>query len=250
MKPMPTINVNLTRICQDCVALAPGPHDSRCVSAEGIRLRPALIPCPLDPFRSVGFTMRLGECSCTIPSWWTQAAKAHADADRTSGRVWSCACGPCAAARRNGWIPDQHNATCPARLVRVACSIGGDGTWAGSEVTDVEVPDVLKRAALVVCRARWAIVKAVVLGHQDISSLLTGPMAAALLAQRDAEFSALADMVRHERGALEAQRRAEKAFPYHRFHRVGAGSHEGPRPSTARLAAYVEYVIEEVGKLP
>jgi hypothetical protein len=144
---------------------------------------------------------------------------------------------------------------CPARPVRVSCSITGE-TWEASEVTDVEVypRETLVMVStydvpriLAACRARWAGVKALVLGLSTTPAL---SHCQGLVAQRDEVYAGLADLAQLERGACNAQQRVEGAFPYHRFHRVGGGDHHAAPPSHARLAAYVDFLVEQVGALP
>jgi len=208
---------------------------SDCASA------PVLIPCPLPP--SVTVAVVLGECNCTIPSWWTRDAMAHSKADRASGRAWSCACGPCAAARSNGWAPDQHNARCPARPVKVSCSISSpDGSWEKSEVTEVDGP--FWGNALEACRERWAVVKALVLGQRWTSQLGSLERVATMFDRRDAAYGALADMTRHEDGIESAQHAFFSALNGH-----GKTVVRIARPSHSLLEAYVERLIEQVGTI-
>jgi hypothetical protein len=140
--------------------------------------------------------------------------------------------------------------------VKVACSIAGE-TWKRSGVLDVEPhPSVEgtirtllvsrqgKDVALGLCRARWALFDALVLGKpaNHFADLFT---------RRDAVFAALADMARAEEAAFDAQRRLVAACPipfkssepYHE-------SYERNRPSSRFMAAYVERLIEQVGALP
>lgn len=215
----PAVNVNL-KPCSSPVLCAEMPasdtgHLLTCAAA------PILLPCPLP--RSVTLEVRWGECT------------------------------------RDPFICDlpQHGTTCPARPIRVSCSISGK-TWAESEPFDMHQPDggyLVDAKTQTLIRERWALVKALVLGYSAwdyaMSHAKAVPLATitAMLAQRDTVFSALADMARAEEAAFAAQERAEKAYPYHRLGRVGDGSHAGPRPSRARLAAYVEFLVEQVGVL-
>lgn len=98
---MSEINVNL-KPCR-CV----GPRDERKTHWDGCAGAPVVILCPIP--HTVEFEVALGECACPPRNF---------DVMRNY---------------------DGHvSPTCPARPIRVTCSIGGDGTWAGSEVTEVE----------------------------------------------------------------------------------------------------------------
>lgn len=219
----PTVNVNLTRTCA-CGAVErranPSGHFDQCAA------KPILIPCPIPP--TFECTVALGMCSNT----------------------WRCVIG---MGRSDGV---QHGAACPARPIRVACTIGGDGTWAGSNVTDIEPAtdadgddwgDAMWRA----CRGRWELVKALVLNTGcPAVSCITGATWLPLARQRDAMYSALAEMARAEEAAFKAQDKAMSALqdslflaPYH---------DELPenRPSARMLERYVERLIEQVGVLP
>jgi hypothetical protein len=37
--------------------------------------------------------------------WYADTAQAHAEADARCARPWSCCCGACRAARKDGWAP-------------------------------------------------------------------------------------------------------------------------------------------------
>jgi hypothetical protein len=139
-----------------------------------------------------------------------------------------------------------------------ASIISPDGTWEKSEPSAEEVftYDVDQRARdaypaeVAAVRDRWALVKALVLGHTDLSSLLTGPTAAAVLSQRDTVFSALADMARLEDSLFAAQVRLDKAAKVPGFSDLaGVSSDTAERPSAEFFAAYVTHLIEQVGVL-
>jgi hypothetical protein len=212
---IPTINVN-HYVCKCAASVDGGEHHKACPG------KPIPLPCPIP--RSVTFTVTLGECECA----------ARYNASRPE-------------------LPLGHLLQCPARPIRVACSIGGK-TWEDSHVTDAEAPGIHGRTSELIQRAgeRWEIIfKALVLGVRpdyDIGHW-TGPMLP-LFEQRDAVFAALADMARAETAAMQAQQKVDEAFPYHRFHRVGGGDHRATPPSHARLEAYVEFLIEQVEVLP
>jgi hypothetical protein len=164
--------------------------------------------------------------------------------------------GECEEAPVSVQISGRHAALCPARPVKVSCSIGGDGTWAGSKVTEVDwqtrnergdwnpspMSHVEREAALGACRARWEIVKALVLGTGELPS---HRLHLPLFAQRDAVFAALADMARTE----EAQKAASAA--------ATAAIYGAPRVIRAfsepeyqeLLGRYVGRLVEQVGAL-
>jgi hypothetical protein len=209
----PTINVNLDT-CARFEHCEDGYHDPVCPKSK-----PVLIPCPIP--RTVEFQVTLGECTVCPPN-------------------------------REGV---GHFASCAAYPVKVVCSIYGK-TWAESEVNDMECHRGTHDAhvcategldVLQVARARWALVKALVLGHTDLSALLTGPKALELLAQRNAVFAALAGMARAEEAAYTAQAHLAEHLgaTVERFH---ARTSE-MRPSAAWSCLYVESLIEQVGIL-
>jgi hypothetical protein len=191
---------------------------------------PVLIPCSLEPFRSATFSVVLGTCECAL-SLTPQTA------------------------------PEWHHASrCPARPVRVSCSIrsGPKGKeWEESEVAQCEPhPDDVSRFAVVTdaygmmyaaCRDRWELVKALVLGKPAVCFeewARHRPGVAAVLAQRDAVFAALADMARAEEALAVSVKRGADAIRSHAF----------PPPVVVRyaesaLAAYVEHLVEQVGQL-
>lgn len=211
---VPTINVNL----KQCDCLCPGKHGDLCPG------RPVLIPCPIP--RSVVFTGVLGACDCS--------------------------------ASHPKFLVGIHHPECPAIPIRVACYIDGE-TWETSLIRDQEVvsgEEVHDTAQvnkmLTVCRDRWALVKALVLGsdcaafrapHIPLFWEVVGP----LVTQRDAVFSALCDMARAEDALHDSADAAARA--------LGAkegmpGLCETITPSHDILAAYVEHLIEQVGVLP
>lgn len=231
---IPTINVNLTKCsCGEARVRAlhgaiPEAHLPTCSAF------PVLIPCPIQ--RSVTFEVALGECICPM--------------------------GP--PPRKESWMDDiGHALECPARPIKVACSISG--TWEASEARDAmrvgamgreyHIPTDDKIQAAV--RERWALVKALVLGARierdplpSFSSADSDKAVAALFAQRDAVFSALADMARAEEQVWTAQERAcrtmEATFIPDNF--MNEEPHS--RPSASILERYVERLIEQVGVPP
>jgi hypothetical protein len=189
--------------------------------AAGCMSAPVLIPCRLP--ESFTCEVVLGRCDCS-----------HRRSFQTTGK---------------------HDDSCPARPVRVSASITSpDGSWEKSEVTDCETDarladlgfstgEMLRLDAA--ARARWPLVKALVLGHTDLSALLTGPKAAELLTQRDAVYAALADVVRHEEGLFQSGNDAMKA--------IDGSSYARPKPidreCAATLERYMKRLIEQVGVL-
>lgn len=230
----PSINVNLT----PCNHWKMMPHATRdgSLASHNPECTPRLILCPLEPFRSVTFSVVLGECR-----------------------------NPCLSVAH---YPDwQHASNCAARPLRVSCSISGK-TWEESEVEDVEPHysepaqrnDAWKAMLLSVgadtphlraARHRWALVKALVLGHAqpDVMELVGRWNIADAYTQRDAVYAALTDMARHEEAALVAQKNADDAFPFDRYRKSDA-DHRRFAPSRERLAAFVAYVVEQVGATP
>lgn len=155
--------------------------------------------------------------------------------------------GECISPAACGLFSKAHLPDCPARPVRVTCSITGK-TWADSEIGEWDSEDVsiyddeAMGRVYVSLRDRWSLVKALVLGHSDLSALITGPMAADLLTQRYAVFSAICEMVRAEEALAKSVAIAGKTIASPAF----------PPPVVVRyaesaLAAYVERLIEQVG---
>ncbi len=219
---IPSINVNLSPC--DCERSGnpwkPAfgkPHAEDCAGFQ------VLVPLSLEPWRSVTMTVRMGECTCG-------EAESHA---------------------LLGGPRDQHLSACPARPIRVTCYIGGD-TWDNSKPVDFEVLPSHEDPSLAVidaCRALWALVKALVLGHSDLSAFITGPTALELLAQRDALYASLTDMARHESGVWAGLQRAFDAFPEGR--KLRASNRESlEAPSAIVLAGYVQRLIEQVQVMP
>lgn len=226
---IPEINVNLEHQCPSwCPKTHDGSHDVE--HAASCYARPVLIPCPIP--RSVTFEVALGECVCPA----------------NGGR---------GAASWNP--PPACLPTCPARPIRVSCSISGE-TWAESEA---ENPEVQGRewasgrerlAALAACRERWALVKAVLSGIRAASYFTErSPLfkrRETLFAQRDAVFAALCEMAQAELAAWEAQKNLVGLLPANVP--TQSGGHAvlaGREPSAYFLAAYVEHLIEQVGVL-
>lgn len=207
----PTINVNL----KPCMH----PHMLSTYTPDEFPNAPVLVPLPLDKWRSVTFTVRLGECI---------------DAGRSAGSPIPRACAP----------DGVHHERCPARPIRVSCSISGK-TWEESEVDEVEVhhdgretsPAELLRA----CRDRWALVKALVLNQSIGPSYTMVDGVRPLAIQRDAVYAAIADMAR----ADVTRTQAWLALPLELRQDPGPTSLAGEV-----LERYVERLIEQVGALP
>jgi hypothetical protein len=214
----PTINVNLA-------------YDPREPHADESQI---LIPCPIP--RSVTVKVPLGACQCRIAGRRALIEFLGAG-DSFPGGI-------------NAW----HDFDCPARPVKVSSSISGK-TWGESKVVDVDNPhendgrwgagsgDAF-RTALSACNDRWALVKALVLGHTDLSQWLTGPKVLELLTQRDSVYAALAELARTEDAGDAAAERASRAMG------STAAQSTWPRRSIPRLAEYVERLIEQVGVTP
>lgn len=220
---IPSINVNLSARHTTC-------SGSFHASPE---CDPILIPCPIP--RSVTFSVVLGHCQCSEePSCQCGAS------DDREPHTRSC----------TGAV---HQSVCPARAVRVSCSISGK-TWEESEVSDWEAQEIegLAPPALYhTSRARWALIKALVLGRAHTFQPATAPVH--LFPQRDAVYAALADMARAELAAYEAE--------VHWGMAIGKAARDDVRhpdpgfdanvlPSQRRLSAYIEHLIEQVGVLP
>lgn len=220
----PTINVNLKKC--DCG----GPyidtsHQSDCPGA------PILIPCPIP--RSVTFEVALGECECVYPTLSRRPV-------------------------------DPHRKTCPARPVKVSLSISGK-TWEESEVDDTETivtsSSGLGRDAYpnerAAARERWSLVKALVLGKpyaQVVHVNMDAARIGAIVQQRDAVFSALADMAKAERALWGATQAAFRAIPGLRvtseIQTTDPDDNDGETQAERWMSAYIEHLIEQVGVLP
>jgi hypothetical protein len=220
MSAIPTINVNLKKCtCKRVNGRLPHIHDDACDA------RPVLIPCPIP--RSVKFRVVLGECTCL-----SEEEPPEVGGIRTA--------------------EPGHFSNCPARPVEVVCSISGE-TWAGSAVADVEhaitddriLGDAGMRRGGDVARDRWSLFRMLV------TNTLPAETQGDLVRQRDALFSALADMAREEQAAFESQERAIQAlgdptFVPDNFHRAEPHS----RASACILEHWVERTIKQVGILP
>lgn len=212
---IPVINVNLT----PCFC---GRKRINCMpSCTGA---PVLIPLSLEPWRSATLTVRSGECKCCV----------------------------------GGTVDERiggHDPWCPARPIRVSCSVSGS-TWEESEVTECELavnhrprPEewTVEQAERVLsaCRARWALVKALVLGKPQAGpggGLIIAPME--LFSQRDAVFAALCDVTRIEAANLAAQEHLVELLDPRRA--TFRPTPEPDRPSAQGLAIYVGRVIEQM----
>jgi len=211
----PRINVNPKPCNCGHAAWLAGHHNGMVKHSDTCSSATLLLRCPLP--RSVTFMVRLGECKQV----------------RCIG-----------SARRDG---HAHALDCPAHPVAVSCSISGK-TWEESAVIEVD-GDYASGAAFLTaqraCVERWALVKALVLGHGDAQWKTEATVR--LVEQRDAVYAALADMARAEEAALAAQRLIATHFLQTR-ERVHMSNPE-ERPSAGYLQAFVERLIEQVGAL-
>lgn len=182
-----------------------------CVSSEDeCKAAPILIPCPIP--RTVEFQVAL-ECPCDL-----------ARCDET-------------------------------RRLKVACSISGE-SWEDTEVEGVDGPDnwkdaIEERAALRIASERWALVKALVLGSSNFVAGVHPGAQNSMMLQRDAVFSVLADMARAEDAISTSRQRAYDAMDGSGY--TADSEHMRARSTTREsvdvLAAYVEYLVEQVGVL-
>lgn len=207
----PTINVNLKPCDSGCQTQRPG---SKCYAH--CAAAPVLIPCPLP--RSVNFEVRLGGCYLA-----GSPLKCTLDAE-------------------------EHRVGCPARPVKISCSIAGE-TWEGSKPITFTMPDDSEAPTAVAdaCRERWALVRALVLGQSPAP--IVGLANVTLLSQRDEVFAALCDMARAEEASWRA---ACAMLPVVKFTSSDMQVHDpsGDAPSRHWLMAYVEHLIDQVGDLP
>jgi len=204
------LNVNLKKC--DCPANQHHRFSRECASV------PVLIPCPIR--RSVTFEVALGECTelCSV---------------RPSARD----------------VAGGHIASCPARPVKVSCSISGE-TWEGGEVDEEAVEEAETRPEwttsdhaleIAVCRERWALIKALVLGSSSFVPSIDPGAQNTLMLQRDTVFAALADM------AMDERHHAEKMATLPERVRPVLPAYAAP--SEEALSRYVEHLIEQVGVL-
>lgn len=211
----PQINVNLKPCTCPPGSLAVGivHFSNRCDAT------PLPIPCPIP--RSVTFEVTLGDCD---------GRECYSQFMRLESV--------------------SHGPSCPANPMKVSCSIDGE-TWAGSEVTGVEVVHPLAPpfpSLLEIARKRWALVKSLVLGHSIEGCPET---IRNMRAQRDAVFAALADMARAEEASWSAQSRAVSLLD--EWHDDGwhlnPETHGDTLPSSKLLSAYVSHLLEQVSTL-
>lgn len=216
--PIPVVNVNLAK----CTCL-PGFSAASGVNEHAGFCPATPVPIPCRPPPSFTCAVVLGEChgACLI-------------INNTRGYTREIV----------------HDDTCPARPVKVSCSISG--AWEESEVTNVDIATTGRflgwdeeGRCIAACRARWALVKALVLGmpQPDVMEMVGRWNIADLFAQRDAVYAALADMARAEDMGDAAAERATKAMGSR------AAQSTWPRRSVPRLAEYVERIMEQVSIL-
>lgn len=185
---------------------------------------PVLVPLPLESWRRVKMTVRLGKCICEA---FTKTGLHH---------------------------PRCHR----AHPIEVTCLIGGKD-WASSEVIDAEIPRpgggslfTAFPGDLAPLRARWALVKALVLGSTEIRWYV--PATRALFEQRDVVFAALCEMARAERSAHAAflalpMDLRKSSIIYRAAGSAASGSPEARHSSAVILEHYVERLIEQVWDL-
>jgi hypothetical protein len=210
-----TINVNLKLGCGCSVEAMRLPETGH---YPGCSAAPVFIPCLLPP--SVTFEVVLGECTCSAHGY--------------------------------GITKPNHAGACPARPMKVFCSISGK-TWEESEVADWEPRDMeylptqanWKDVVEAACRERWAVVKALVLGKTVTPSF--GPENP-LMKQRDAAYAALVAKARMEQADDATTRDLMKALPSLKMRDVTEATASAYLSGRA-LAHYVEHLIEQVGAL-
>jgi hypothetical protein len=220
------------------------PHSDVLVATAICAAAPLLIPLPIDNWRSVTFTVALGACP-THP---------HDT-------------GPCEPmpSEPHRCVYGEH----PLRTIKVSCSISGK-TWEESEVSEASVVEMdsigrildaqdngvtgLAASLVAACRARWALVKALVLGQVAVmGDEATAREVVRVTHQRNAVYAALAKMARCEREYWDAAKAVYVAFPQAHVSSdmqvVDPGDDDGDAPSARWLAAYVEHLIEQIGVL-
>lgn len=212
----PSININLTQ----CKSPAHGHpfHGAYCFA------NPILIPCPIP--RSVTLEIQL-EHEPAVCSACDGSGEGQYDGTR------------CRLCRGRGTEVRRED---DINSIRVSCSISGK-TWEESWVSDVEVRGIPGRAVQFIgpCGERWGFIKSLMLGH----SLTDCPEPIHnMRAQRDAVFSALADMARAE----ETIETAQQSF-FGALHGHGKTIVRIARPSHSLMETYVEHLIEQVGML-
>lgn len=148
--------------------------------------------------------------------------------------------------------PQYHHHDSCNLPIRVTCTIGGDGTWAGSEIAWTDVAEqecsALRTAnarghAECLVRDRWEIVKALMTGRPVELSMWCGPGTGIRLTyERDAVFAALADLVHLDTQRDAALARAAMALG------SGVFVHSCPRAEEV-LGQYVSHLIAKIGAL-
>lgn len=223
----PTINVNRKPCnCPQAKRLS-GLHDIDCASV------PLLIPC--DWPTSFTCEVALGKCSP------------------------ECVRYRCASMRLGS---QGHIEQCPARPIRVSCSItSSDGTWAGTEVTDVDNPHDHEgrwgagagdsfRAAIAACNERWALVKALLLGRDGEWENDPRSKGWNFRYQRDAVFTKICELTRQEEERIQTKQQLHEACS-DLFPQSGVTiSAPGDRESATYLSGYVRCLATYVGNLP
>lgn len=216
-----TINVNLKKC--DCWKW----HEPLLPTHQpGCSATPILIPCPFPP--SVTFNVVLGECMEADKALILPNAKMK--------------CGI-----------TTHATSCPARPVKVAYSIFGK-TWETTTPGDVEVfpngRETVPADLLRVTHERFALVNALMMGRDPAEPEVPVTAAAGVLAlfhQRDAFFSALAEVARMEQALYAAQQEAHAAGGNLKWEGPRVDGNPELRGSAAMLQAWVKKLIEQAG---
>jgi hypothetical protein len=234
MKPIPTLNVNL----RPCPVARAHEHLSSIALHEGgiCPAAPVLIPCPIP-----------GSFTCEVAIVEDDRC---VEFDLAPGQKEDDDDAMCRCGYPRG---DHESVDRVASTIRVSCSITSDGTWAGSEVTEVDLPTphptqpvVAEMQILLLCRKRWALMKALVMGQsqtQPGARWIDAPTD--LFTQRNAAFAAIAKARHHETGLRLAIEDGMAHFPYV----PSSESMYSVPPSEAMLAAYVEHLRKEIGAL-
>lgn len=222
MKPVPTINVNLTPcncgLASRTPTYPPTPHQDHCSG------KPILIPCRLH--ESFTCDVVLGECACQ---------------NVVAGGMM---------------VPGAHHVRCPARPVRVSCSISGK-TWEQSfpvadwDMVTERFVGAYRPVVWPAITDRWALVKALVTGgteHDIPEPLRYYRIVARWVHQRNEVYAALADMARLEEALHNAAGRSATALRAcgARVERKGVPLFA---PTEHDLTTYVRRMIEQVGAL-
>lgn len=244
---IPEINVNLkscscsagrlnaARRCGNPRPVDPLPCDDGCAGA------PVIVRCPLPPV--VTFLVVREECTC---KWDEYVCPVGHRIALTAGET----CADCS----RPMVP-YHADACPAQPVEVTCRIGGDGTWEESKVTSFDPGDERwgkpPVTTITAMRARWEVVKALVLGRgRHVEDNASWPEA--LFNERDVVFAKLKAMAVGEQAASAARKELLCILPAQAA--LWAPNSEAlareRSPSSARfLERCIERLIAQVGEM-